>query len=72
MQSENNFSSELLLWAKFLNAETKEEFEMLAEKSPYIKSAYEQLKIVSQDEQKRKEYEAREKELLGYNYEVKQ
>lgn len=35
--------SNLELWAKFINAEKKEEFDMLAEKDPYIKSAYEQL-----------------------------
>ena len=32
----------LLLWAKFINAEKKEEFEMLAEKNTYINHAYHQ------------------------------
>lgn len=36
---------------------------MLAKENPYIQSAYEQLQIVSQDDTKRMEYEAREKEL---------
>lgn len=40
---------------------------MIAEKDPYIKSAYDQLQIISQDEQKRLEYEAREKAILDYN-----
>jgi len=55
------------LWAKFINAEETEEFNMIAEKDPYIKSAYDQLQIISQDEQKRLEYEAREKAILDYN-----
>ncbi len=48
---------------------------MIAEKDPYIKSAYDQLQIISQDEQKRLEYEAREKAILDYNqgmYEAEQ
>lgn len=60
-------SSALLLWAKFINAEEKEEFDMLAEKNPYIESAYEQLQVISQDKAKRLEYEAREKAILDYN-----
>ena len=60
-------SNDILLWAKFINAEQKEEFDMLAEKNPYIQSAYEQLQIISQDKQKRLEYEAREKAIRDYN-----
>lgn len=40
---------------------------MLAEKNVYIESAYEQLQVISQDRQKRLEYEAREKAILDYN-----
>ncbi len=57
----------LLLWANFINAERKEEFDMLATKNTYIQSAYQQLQIISQDKQKRLEYEAREKAVLDYN-----
>ena len=60
-------SSRVELWAKFINAEETEEFNMIAEKDPYIQSAYDQLQIISQDEQKRLEYEAREKAILDYN-----
>lgn len=60
-------SGDILLWAKFINAERKEEFDMLAEKNTYIESAYEQLQVISQDKQKRLEYEAREKAILDYN-----
>lgn len=60
-------SGDILLWAKFINAERKEEFDILAEKNTYIESAYEQLQVISQDKQKRLEYEAREKAILDYN-----
>jgi len=60
-------SSSVELWAKFINAEEMEEFDMIAEKDPYIQSAYNQLQIISQDEQKRLEYEARQKAILDYN-----
>lgn len=40
---------------------------MLAQKNKYIESAYERLQIISQDRQKRLEYEAREKAILDHN-----
>ncbi len=40
-------SSGIELWAKFINAEEREEFDMIAENDPYIKSAYGQLKVIS-------------------------
>nr|WP_300837760.1 Rpn family recombination-promoting nuclease/putative transposase [uncultured Acetatifactor sp.] len=67
--------TELELWAKFINAERKEEFDMLAEKNPYIDSAYKQLQVISQDQRMRMEYEAREKAVRDYNqgmYEAEQ
>lgn len=57
----------LLLWAKFINAERKEEFDMLAEKNSYIQSAYQQLQVISQDKEKRREYEEREKAVRDHN-----
>lgn len=59
--------SNIELWARFINAERKEEFDMLAGKNPYIDSAYQQLQVISQDKQKRLEYEAREKAVRDYN-----
>ncbi len=58
--------SNIELWAKFINAEERKEFAMIAEKDPYIKSAYEQLQIISQDKEKRLEYEAREKAIRDH------
>ena len=40
---------------------------MLAEKNPYISSAYQHLQVISQDKKKRMEYEAREKAIRDYN-----
>lgn len=59
--------SSIELWAQFINAEQKEVFDMIAEKDPYIKSAYDHLQIISQDKQKRLEYEAREKAIRDHN-----
>lgn len=56
-------SSDLELWTKFIDAERKEVFDMLADKNPYIENAYQKLQIISQDKEKRLEYEAREKQL---------
>ena len=68
-------TSDIELWAKFINAEREEEFDMLAKQNPYIESAYKKLQIISQDKQKRLEYEAREKAIRDYNqsrYEAEQ
>lgn len=48
---------------------------MLAERNVYIGSAYRQLQTISQDKEKRLEYEARQKAILDYNqgiYEAEQ
>lgn len=63
--------TELLNWARFFNAEQREEFEMAAETSTYIERAYERLTDMSADKEKRLEYEAREKAIRDYNYLMK-
>ena len=45
---------------------------MLAQRNPYIESAYEHLQVISRDKEKRLEYEAREKALRDYNQLVKE
>ena len=60
-------ASDMLLCAKFINSKTKEEFEMLAEKNKSIAEAYQQLQVISQDEQKQLEYDARQKAIWDYN-----
>ena len=60
-------SSDIELWERVIRAERKEEFDMLAEKNMYIGSAYQHLQVISQDEEKRLEYEARAKAIRDYN-----
>ncbi len=59
--------SDIELWARFINAEKKEVFDMLAKNDPYIGSAYQRLQLISQDRQMRMEYETREKAIRDYN-----
>ena len=61
------FPGNLELSKKFISSERKEDFEMLATKNIYIQSAYKTLQVISQDDEKRMEYEAREKALRDYN-----
>ncbi len=68
LKERNYPSTELLNWARFFNAEQKEEFEMAAEASPQVEKAYERLIDISADEEKRLEYEAREKAIRDHNY----
>ena len=63
--------SELLDWARFLRAERKEDLRAVAEKNEYIGKAYERLTRISEDEEKRLEYEAREKAIRDHNYLLK-
>jgi len=54
----------------FINAESKEEIEMvtkIAQGNQYLESALKRLEVISQDEQKRLEYTARQKVLYDYN-----
>ncbi len=51
-----------------LHAETELQFEMAAEKSEYIKKAYEDLNRISADEEKRLEYEERERAIRDHQY----
>lgn len=60
--------TELLSWARFFNGEEKEELEMLAKSDEYVQKAYDKLVDLSADEEKRLEYEAREKAIRDYNH----
>lgn len=55
--------TELLRWAQFFGAKSREEIQMLAEKDEYIQKAYRRLEEMSADEQKRWEYEMRQKAI---------
>ena len=68
-------TNKVFLRAKFISSEKKEDFDMIAQKDPYIESAYQQIQIISQDEQKRLEYEKKKKAIRNHNqmtFEAKQ
>jgi len=65
--NDNQPESDLLNWAKFLSGETKEDLASVAEKNSYINKAYERVLNISEDEEKRWEYEARMKALHDKN-----
>lgn len=56
-------TNDVYLWAKFIASERKEEMEMLANESIQISTAYDRLKVISNDEQKKREYEARQRAI---------
>ena len=56
---------------RFLGGKNRKEFEDMAEKDEYIKEAYEDLKKLSLDEQKRLEYEVRQKAIRDHNSQMK-
>ena len=55
--------TELYDWAKFINAESEEELDMVAERNPRVKKAVVTLRRLSADEQARDMYERREKAM---------
>lgn len=63
--------NELQQWVKFLGGKRKEDFMEMAAKNEYIEEAYNVLKNISADDQKRLEYDAREKAILDYNHQMR-
>ncbi len=58
---------ELLRWARFFAAESKEEFKMAAKGDEYLEAAYDELIKLSADERKYLEYETRMKAIRDHN-----
>lgn len=54
-------------WMRFFSGKNRKEFEQMVIGKEYLEEAYNTLKEISADEQKRLEYEAREKALKDYN-----
>ena len=52
---------DIIAWMKFFNGKDRKEFERMAKTNEYLDEAYHTLVNLSADEQKRLEYEAREK-----------
>ena len=61
----------VIRWMRFLGGKSRKEFEDMAEKDEYIKEAYEDLKKLSLDEQKRLEYEVRQRAIRDHNSQMK-
>lgn len=61
----------IIRWMRFLGGKKREEFEDMAKNDEYIGAAYDELKKLSLDEQKRLEYELREKAIRDYNSQMK-
>lgn len=57
---------DLLIWAKFINSNNREEMEMLSEKNEGIKAAYDELITLENDEERREIYKIREKAIMDY------
>ena len=55
--------TELLRWARFFNAESREEMKMAVQGDEYREKAYNRLVNLSADEEKRLEYEERQKAI---------
>ena len=55
------------LWGLFMNAQSKEEFTMLAKKNSFLSAAFEHLQLISYSERKRQEYDARERAMLDHD-----
>lgn len=60
--------TELLRWARFFNAESREEMKMAVQGDEYREKAYNRLVNLSADEEKRLEYEERQKAIRDYNH----
>ena len=57
----------LLQWMRFLGGKTRKDFEKMAKKNSELEEAYEVLDKLSADENKRLEYETRQRAIRDYN-----
>ena len=61
----------IIRWMRFLGGKNRKEFEDMAKKDEYIEEAYNELKKLSLDDQKRLEYELRQKAVRDHNMMMK-
>lgn len=61
---------DIIGWMRFFGGKSREEFETMAKTNEYLNEAYNTLLHLSEDEDKRLEYEAREKALKDYNTQI--
>lgn len=68
---ERDENDPIVQWMEFLDAESKGEMEVLAEKNKDIKMAYNLLKVISKDEKARMLYEAKYAEISDQRTRIK-
>lgn len=68
---ERDENDPIVQWMEFLDAESKGEMEVLAEKNNDIKMAYNLLKVISKDEKARMLYEAKYAEISDQRTRIK-
>ena len=61
-----NLEDDLLIWAKFINSNNREEMKILTEKNEGIKAAYDELVSLENDDERRQIYRIREKAIMDY------
>ena len=71
LPGEDQNEAGIIRWMRFLGGKSRKEFEDMAKKDEYIEEAYNELKRLSLDEQKRMEYELRQKAVRDYNTQIK-
>ena len=71
MLPEDQSEDGLIRWMRFLRGKSRKEFEEMAKKDEYIEEAYNELKKLSLDEQKRLGYELRQKAVRDHNMMMK-
>lgn len=64
---EQQNESDLMQWMRFLSGKNREDLKHMTEKNSNLKEAYNELDKLSADEQKRLEYEARQKAIRDKN-----
>lgn len=67
LPAEQKNETDLMQWMRFLGGKCREDFEKMVEKNSCFKEAYNVLDKLSTDEEKRMEYEARQKAIRDYN-----
>lgn len=70
LPAEVKTGEDIIAWMKFFSGKNREEFKRMAKTNEYLDEAYQTLLDLSTDEQKRLEYEAREKALKDYNTQI--
>ncbi|WP_263488234.1 Rpn family recombination-promoting nuclease/putative transposase [Clostridium sp. FP2] len=68
---EKDENDPIVEWMEFLDGKSKGVMEMLASKNENIKKAYDLLQVISQDENARMAYEARETEIRDQMMRIK-